>query len=71
MFAKPRLIILADPNGSGKSSLPQLLIQHEWGKGCQLVNADNIAQGIGSWNDPDSTRLAQRIAFVLLDEARG
>jgi predicted ABC-type ATPase len=32
---KPRLIIIAGPNGSGKTSVTGKILKHEWIKGCQ------------------------------------
>jgi predicted ABC-type ATPase len=36
--ARPRLIIVAGPNGSGKTSITQQLLMHEWMGGCVYVN---------------------------------
>jgi predicted ABC-type ATPase len=51
--ARPRLIIVAGPNGSGKTSITQQLLMHEWMGGCVYVNPDFIARDeFGDWNSP-------------------
>lgn len=35
---KPKLIIIAGPNGSGKTSVTFKLLQHEWIEGCEYIN---------------------------------
>jgi predicted ABC-type ATPase len=48
---KPSLIIIAGPNGSGKTSLTSQLLKHEWIEGCVYINPDNIAkEEFGDWN---------------------
>lgn len=66
---KPRLIILAGPNGSGKSTLAETLLEHEWGQGCRSINADQRAEELGSWNDAECVRQAQKETRVMLAEA--
>ena len=55
----PRLIILAGPNGSGKTTFASNLAQHEWGRGCRFLNADEVAEQLGGWNNPDCIAKAQ------------
>lgn len=51
----PRLIVVAGPNGSGKTSITEQLLWHEWMVGCEYVNPDNIARDLfGDWNAPDA-----------------
>jgi len=60
---KPRLIVVAGPNGSGKTSITSAMLEHTWMAGCQYVNPDNIARDIfGSWNEPDSVIKAANLA---------
>ena len=39
---KPKLIIVAGPNGSGKTSVTNKILVHEWINGSIYVNPDNI-----------------------------
>jgi predicted ABC-type ATPase len=52
---KPRLLIIAGPNGSGKTSVTGKILQHEWYEGCDYINPDLIARDkFGDWNSPDA-----------------
>ena len=56
---KPVLIVIAGPNGSGKTSTTRLVIRHEWAEQCVYINPDEIAQNkFGDWNDVDAVRQA-------------
>ncbi len=55
---QPVIIVIAGPNGSGKTSLTQDLRLHRWvtGEGCIYVNPDDIAQEVyGDWNSREAT----------------
>ncbi|MBF0405957.1 MAG: zeta toxin family protein [Candidatus Riflebacteria bacterium] len=52
---KPRLVIVAGPNGSGKTTITEKLLRHEWMEGCEYINPDFIAQEeFGDWNSPEA-----------------
>ena len=56
---RPILIVIAGPNGSGKTSTTRLVIKHEWEESCEYINPDEIAQNkFGDWNDPNAVRQA-------------
>lgn len=60
---KPRLIVVAGPNGSGKTSITEQLLRHTWMSGCVYVNPDNLARDeFGDWNSPDAVFSAARRA---------
>ncbi len=52
---KPKLIIVAGPNGSGKTTVTEKLLRHKWMKGCVYINPDIIAEEqFGGWNSKES-----------------
>lgn len=52
---KPELIMIAGPNGSGKTSVTQKFLHHEWGEGIVYINPDEVADKIfGDWNSDSS-----------------
>ena len=40
---KPELIIIAGPNGSGKTSVTQKFLHHEWAEGTVYINPDQVS----------------------------
>ncbi len=52
---KPILIVIAGPNGSGKTSITSKILKHEWLEDAIYINPDIIAQEkFGDWNSVDS-----------------
>ncbi len=52
---KPVLIVIAGPNGSGKTSVTFKLLHHEWMEDAIYVNPDIVAQEkFGDWNSPEA-----------------
>lgn len=67
----PVIIVIAGPNGSGKTSLTQDLRLHKWvtGEGCVYVNPDDIAQEVyGDWNSKEATINAANEADRIREE---
>lgn len=63
---KPRLIVVAGPNGSGKTSITEQLLMHAWMSGCVYVNPDNIARDkFGDWNSFDAVMKAAKQATEI------
>lgn len=59
---RPRLLIVAGPNGTGKTTLTEAGLRHSWFSGCEYINPDIIAQELGDWNDPKKVLAAAKIA---------
>ena len=54
---RPTLLIMAGPNGSGKTTIMTHLAKHGWLKGMVYQNQDFIAQNLyGGWNDESAIR---------------
>jgi len=52
---RPRLIVIAGPNGSGKTSIMLGLREHAWMHGCQYINPDLIAfKKYGGWDSREA-----------------
>ena len=52
---RPVLIVIAGPNGSGKTTITSKILKHEWLEGAVYINPDQVAQDrFGDWNSPES-----------------
>ena len=52
---RPELIIIAGPNGSGKTTITQKFLHHEWSEGTLYINPDQVAKDMfGDWNDTNA-----------------
>jgi predicted ABC-type ATPase len=66
---QPKLVIIAGPNGSGKTSVTGKILEHEWIEGCLYINPDNIARDeFGDWNSPEAVMRAAHRAEELREE---
>ncbi|MCX6145745.1 MAG: zeta toxin family protein [Candidatus Kapabacteria bacterium] len=66
---KPKLVIIAGPNGSGKTSLTYKILRHNWIEGCTYINPDSIAQDMfGDWNSNESVLKAAQYSTNLREE---
>lgn len=69
MKDKPRLIVVAGPNGSGKTTITEKLLRHEWMGGCVYINPDVIAQQeFGGWNSSEAFIKAANRAKEMREE---
>ena len=51
---RPILIVIAGPNGSGKTTITSRLLKSEWLEDAVYINPDNVAQEkFGDWNSPE------------------
>ena len=56
---KPVLIVIAGPNGSGKTSVTSKILHHDWMENAVYINPDFVAQEqFGDWNSPEAIRKA-------------
>jgi predicted ABC-type ATPase len=66
---QPKLIIIAGPNGSGKTSVTGKILEHKWIENCVYINPDNIARDdFGDWNSPEAVIKAANRAAELREE---
>ena len=63
----PNVIIIARPNGAGKTSVAPFLLQRAWGV-TEFVNADFIAQGIAVFDPGAAAMDAGRVTLKRLHE---
>jgi predicted ABC-type ATPase len=66
---KPKLIVIAGPNGSGKTTFTNQVLRHDWSEGCFFINPDEIARHeFGDWNSPVAVMQAVVRAQELREE---
>ena len=66
---KPELMIIAGPNGSGKTSITQKFLHHEWAEGTTYINPDQIAKDtFGDWNDKEAVLKAANYSSDLREK---
>lgn len=66
---RPKLIVIAGPNGSGKTTFTNQVLRHDWSDGCLFINPDNIARDeFGDWNSPDAVLKAVVRAKEIREE---
>ena len=69
MKKRPILIIIAGPNGSGKTSITNEILHHDWVENCLYINPDNIAKDIfGDWNSSEAVLSAAQLATKMREE---
>ncbi|MFG6391406.1 MAG: zeta toxin family protein [Candidatus Amulumruptor sp.] len=52
---RPVMIVIAGPNGSGKTSVTSKILHHEWLEDSEYINPDNVARDVfGDWNNQDA-----------------
>lgn len=51
----PLLIVIAGPNGSGKTTITSEVLASDWLEDTVYINPDNVAQEkFGDWNSPEA-----------------
>lgn len=63
----PVLIVIAGPNGSGKTTITSQILHHEWLENLVYINTDQVAQErFGDWNSAeDFIRRAKKAGFFI------
>ncbi|MDE6638637.1 MAG: zeta toxin family protein [Muribaculaceae bacterium] len=65
----PVLIVIAGPNGSGKTTVTSQLLKSDWLEDAIYINPDIIAnEKFGDWNSPDSVRNAAVYCSEIREE---
>jgi predicted ABC-type ATPase len=66
---KPVLIIIAGPNGSGKTTITSKILQHEWMENAIYINPDQIAKDrFGDWNSQEAIMQSVKYCEQLREE---
>ncbi len=66
---KPILIVIAGPNGSGKTSITNKILKHEWIRDCLYINPDNIAKDtFGDWNSKEAVLKAAVLSTQMRED---
>ncbi len=66
---KPVLIVIAGPNGSGKTTITEQILRHEWMEDALYINPDIIAQErFGDWNSADAVKKSVVYCETLREE---
>jgi len=69
MIERPKLLIIAGPNGTGKTTVTSQILKHEWVEGCEYINPDYIARDkFGDWNSPEMVLKAAQFAEKWREE---
>ena len=67
---RPVLIVVAGPNGSGKTTITSKILRHEWLENAVYINPDNVAQErYGDWNSPEAVLEAARYCQSWREDA--
>lgn len=65
----PEMIVIAGPNGSGKTTITTQFLHHEWAEGTLYINPDIVAQEIfGDWNSKESVIKAAKYCEELREQ---
>ena len=66
---KPVLIVIAGPNGSGKTTITSKILHHEWLENAIYINPDIIAQKkFGDWNSQEAVMKSVRYCEDLREK---
>lgn len=65
----PGLIVIAGPNGSGKTTVTTQFLHHEWSEGVLYINPDQVAEDkFGGWNNQEAIVKAANFCAELREK---
>lgn len=66
---KPVLIVIAGPNGSGKTTITSKILRHQWMENAIYINPDQIAMDkFGDWNSVEAIMQSVKYCETLREE---
>ena len=66
---KPVLIVIAGPNGSGKTTITTKILHHQWMEDAVYINPDQIAKDkFGDWNSAEAVMQSIKYCEALREE---
>jgi len=66
---KPVLIVIAGPNGSGKTTITTKILHHQWMEDAVYINPDQIAkEKFGDWNSAEAVMQSVKYCEALREE---
>ena len=66
---KPVLIVIAGPNGSGKTTITTKILHHQWIEDAVYINPDQIAKDkFGDWNSAEAILQSVRYCEALREK---
>ncbi len=66
---KPVLIVIAGPNGSGKTTITTKILHHQWMEDAVYINPDQIAKNkFGDWNSPEAVMKSVKYCETLREQ---
>lgn len=66
---RPVLIVIAGPNGSGKTTITSKILRHEWVEDALYINPDLVAQEkFGDWNSEKAVRQSVQYCEQLREQ---
>ena len=66
---KPVLIVIAGPNGSGKTTITTKILHHQWMEDAIYINPDQIAKDkFGDWNSAEAVMQSVKYCEVLREQ---